>query len=67
MKTKFPDVKVKLTGEDGNAFAVMAAVQAAMRKAQIPQHEIDSYLNKSLNSGSYNELLQIAMKTVTVI
>lgn len=67
MSVKFPEVEVKLIGEDGNAYAIMAAVQKAMRKAEIPQHEIDSYLNKSLNSKSYDELLQVALKTVTVI
>lgn len=66
MKVKFPDVKVQLTGQDGNAYAIMGAVQRAMRRAEIPQEEIESYLNRSMNSESYDELLQVAMDTVTV-
>ena len=66
MSIKFPEVEVQLTGNDGNAYAIMGAVQKAMRRAEIPQHEIEEYLNKSMNSQSYDELLQVALKTVTV-
>jgi hypothetical protein len=66
MKVKFPEVEVQLSGEDGNAYAIMGAVQKAMRKAEIPQHEIEAYLTRSMSSQSYDELLQVAIATVTV-
>jgi hypothetical protein len=33
MDVKFPDVTVKLVGTNSNAFALMASVNAALRKA----------------------------------
>ena len=33
MQVKFPNVKVKLTGGDGNAFAVISAVKRALKNA----------------------------------
>lgn len=35
MDCKFPNVKVRLVGEDGNAFSIMGKVTGAMRKAGI--------------------------------
>jgi hypothetical protein len=32
---KYPDVSVRLVGEDGNAFAIMGRVSAALRDAGI--------------------------------
>lgn len=63
--TKYPEIEVQLTGNDGNAFAIMGAIQKAMRRAEIPQHEIEQYLNQSM-SGDYDNLLRVAMNWVTV-
>ena len=62
---KYPDVKVKLTGTDGNAFAIMGAVQKALRKAGVPQTELDAYFKES-TSGDYDHLLQTASRWVKV-
>ena len=62
---KYPDVKVKLVGNDGNAFAIMGAVQKALRKAGVPQSELDEYFKES-TSGDYDHLLQTAMRWVSV-
>ena len=56
---------VKLTGNDGNAFAVMGQVQRALKKAGYPKEEVEKYLEESM-SGDYNNLLQVAMKWVNV-
>lgn len=62
---KYPEIKVQLTGEDGNAFAIMGAVQKALRKAGVPQTELDEYYKES-TSGDYDHLLRTAMRWVSV-
>lgn len=65
MTPKHPEVVVKLIGRDGNAFAIMGRVTMAMRKAGISKEEIDAYQKESMSSD-YDNLLQTAMKWVTV-
>jgi hypothetical protein len=62
---KYPDVKVKLVGRDGNAFAIMGAVQTALRKHGVPKAELDQYFAEA-TSGDYNHLLQVTMAWVKV-
>jgi hypothetical protein len=62
---KYPNVKVKLLGRDGNAFAIMGSVRAAMQKAKIDKSEIDAYLTEA-TSGDYNKLLSVTMNWVEV-
>lgn len=62
---KYPEIKVQLTGTDGNAFAIMGAVQNALRKAGVAQTELDAYYLES-TSGDYDNLLQTAMRWVSV-
>ena len=59
------DVKVQLTGNDGNAYAIMGAVQKALKKAGAPKEDIDAYLAESM-SGDYNHLLVTACDWVEV-
>lgn len=61
---KYP-VEVRLTGTDGNAYAIMGTVQHALRRHGVPKEEIDKYLEESM-SGDYGHLLQTAMKWVEV-
>jgi hypothetical protein len=63
--TKYPEIEVQLTGQDGNAYAIMGAVQKALRKAEVSKEEIDEYLKESM-SGDYNHLLRTAMAWVSV-
>lgn len=63
-ETKF-NVKVKLSGNDGNAFAIMGAVQSALSKAGATKEEIAEYLKESM-AGDYDNLLRVAMKWVEV-
>jgi hypothetical protein len=63
--TKYPEIEVQLTGQDGNAYAIMGAVQKALRKAEVPKEQIDEYLKESM-SGDYNHLLRTAMAWVSV-
>jgi len=66
MEPKFPHVEVELTGQDGNAFAIIGNVQKAMQKAGIDQKDILTFQEEAMD-GNYDNLLQTAMRTVTVI
>jgi hypothetical protein len=58
-------VSVQLSGNDGNAFAVMGAVKSALKKAGASSEEIEQYLTDSM-SGDYDNLLRVAMEWVKV-
>ena len=62
---KYPEIEVELVGQDGNAFAIMGAVQKALRKAEVSKDEIDLYLKESM-SGDYDNLLRTATEWVSV-
>jgi hypothetical protein len=59
------DVDVQLSGRDGNAFAVLGAVRQAMRRADVPNDEIEAFTNEAM-SGDYDHLLRTAMAYVRV-
>jgi len=63
MEPKYPDVHVKLVGADGNAFAIMARVQKAMRLGGVPKVDRDAFLAEAM-SGDYNHLLQTCLRWV---
>ena len=65
MNVKFPEIDVQLSGEDGNAFAIMAAVSRAMRRGGCSKEDIDTYTCEAM-SGDYDHLLQTTMNTVNV-
>jgi len=64
-EVKFPNVTVKLTGENGNAFMVMGLTMKAMRKAGCIKEETDAYQAECM-SGDYDHLLRVTMQTVNV-
>ena len=64
--TKYPEIEVQLTGNDGNAFAVMGAVKRALKRAKVSADEISEYTKQSM-SGDYDNLLRVAMSWVTVL
>ena len=59
------NVEVQLTGNDGNAFAIMAAVKKAIVKAGATPEQVAQYLMDSM-SGDYDNLLRVAMQWVEV-
>lgn len=63
--TRYPDVEVQLTGEDGNAFAIMGAVRRALRTHGVSHEEINQYSEESM-AGDYDHLIQTAMRWVNV-
>ncbi len=62
---KYGNVKVQLSGQDGNAFAIMARVSSALRKEGVPECEVEDYLAESME-GDYDALLRTAMRWVDI-
>lgn len=65
MEIKYPEIVVKLVGEDGNVFYILGRVQQAMRRAEIPTKDIDLFMDEAM-SGDYDHALQTALRWVTV-
>ncbi len=59
-----PDVKVRLVGTDGNAFAVLGKVRRAMERAGHGDRVKEFFAEAT--SGDYDHLLGTAMKWVDV-
>ncbi len=57
--------KVKLTGTDGNAFAVLGKCLQALKNAGYSLEKIQQF-NKEAASGDYNNLLKVAMEWLEV-
>ena len=64
MTPKYPII-VKLSGTDGNAFAVLGRVAKALKQSGVGQEEIDLFYEEA-TSGNFSHLLQICMKWVDV-
>jgi hypothetical protein len=64
-QVKWPGVQVQLSGHDGNAFAIMGTISAALRRAGASKDEIDQYMAESM-AGDYDNLLRVAMSWVDV-
>lgn len=62
---KYPNVKVKLVGNDGNAFAILGNVRNAMRKHKVPAEDIKLFMEEAM-SGDYDNLLATCVKWVDV-
>lgn len=65
LEVKYPNIIVGLLDKDGNAFAILGAVKKALKAADVPQSEIDLFLEEA-SAGDYDHLLQTVMKWVTI-
>jgi len=65
MSTKYPEIEVQLTGQDGNAFMILGLVGQALRRAGVSDEERKAFQTEA-TSGDYHHLLATAMKWVTV-
>jgi hypothetical protein len=59
------DIEVQLSGNDGNAFAVMGSVMSALKNAGATPEELKQYQEESM-SGDYDNLLRVASQWVNV-
>ena len=64
--SKYPEIEVQLTGNDGNAYAIMGVVRQALKQANVSKDEVAEYTKQSM-SGDYDNLLRVAMSWVTVL
>ena len=55
---------VQLSGQDGNAFAIIGRVRKALREAGLGE-QIEAFMDEA-TSGDYNHVLQTCMKYVNV-
>lgn len=60
-----PKYQVQVKLSDGNAYAIMGAVQKALKKAGASKEELDRYFTDS-TAGDYDNLLRVAMEWVEV-
>ena len=60
---KYPKIRVRLSGRDGNAFAIMGLVSRALRENKVPKAEIDAFITEC-TSGDYDHLLRTCMAWV---
>ena len=58
--TKYPNVTVKLVGEDGNAFAILGRCRAAAKKAKVDPTEISAFMREAM-AGDFDHLLRTCM------
>jgi len=63
--TRYPDIKVELTGTDGNAYAILGKVTKALRRGGCAPSEIGEFQAEA-TSGDYDKLLQTCMSWVDV-
>lgn len=62
---KHPEIEVQLVGTDGNAFAILGKVTGALKRAGVPQSEIEEFRTDA-TSDDYNHLLAVCMQWVNV-
>lgn len=65
MSVRFPDVEVQLSGEDGNAFAILGRVSRGLRSGGATKSEIDEFMSEA-TSSDYENLLATCMRWVSV-
>ena len=63
--TKYSEITVQLTGQDGNAFAILGCVQRAMKSHGVPSGEIKQFFAEA-TAGDYDHLLRTCMEWVDV-
>ena len=66
MEPFYPLIEVQLSGNDGNAFGILGAVQREMKRGGLEKARIDEFMAEA-TSGDYDALLRTCMKWVTVL
>lgn len=62
----FPQVTVPLVGEDGNAFAILARVRAALRRAGASPDELARFMSEAM-ADDYGHLIDTVARWVEVV
>lgn len=61
MAPKYPHVEVQLSGEDGNAFAIIARCCNAARRVGLRRSDLDAF-RREATSGNYDNVITAAMR-----
>jgi len=64
-KVLYPEVSVQLTGRDGNAFSIIGEVNRQLRRAGHVE-ALEPFMAEATAAESYDQFLQVVMKTVSV-
>lgn len=62
----YPEIVVKLSGTDGNVFALAGRVKSAMQKGGAERSDTKWFIDQLFQCGSYSEALGLMMTMVTV-
>jgi hypothetical protein len=62
---KFPNITVQLVGKDGNAFAILGRVRAALKDGGVADNQVEEFIRQA-TAGTYDQLLATCMKWVEV-
>lgn len=65
MKPLYPNVEVKLQGEDGNPFMIASRTRRALERAG-HREQAKQYFDEVFNGGDYDHVIQTTMKWVNV-
>jgi hypothetical protein len=63
---KYPEITVKLIGENGNVFNIIGLVSRALKRGKVPASEVSKFQNDAFSSPSYDAVLQLCMEWVEV-
>jgi len=61
---RYPEIEVQLTGEDGNAFAILGRVRRELRRGGVDADEIQRFFDQA-TFGDYDFLLSVCQEWVT--
>jgi hypothetical protein len=64
MTVKYPEIYVPLVGEDGNAYAILARVSKALKRAGVSKEEVAEF-HAEATSGDYDNLLRTVISWVS--
>lgn len=65
MKPICENVKVKLTGKDGNSMFIISRVAEAMKRAKVEKETIYEFIKEAMD-GDYDNVLRTCLKYVEV-
>ncbi len=60
---KYPHITVRLVGEDGNSFSILARTRRALLHGGVDHKEVDAFVKEAM-SGDYDNLLCTVMDWV---
>jgi hypothetical protein len=63
LNPKYPDITVRLSQINGNAYSIIAAVTDALRRDGVGRDQIQAYKTEAM-SGDYDNLLMTTMRWV---